>query len=48
MYVVLLNPEAAGVIRKGGLIAFPAGTVYGLGADAENALAVYTVRTLAA
>ena len=32
--------EAAGVIRKGGLIAFPTETVYGLGADAENALAV--------
>ena len=32
--------EAAGVIRKGGLVAFPTETVYGLGADALNSLAV--------
>ena len=32
--------EAAGIIRKGGLVAFPTETVYGLGADAENAAAV--------
>ena len=32
--------EAAGIIRRGGLVAFPTETVYGLGADAGNALAV--------
>ena len=32
--------EAAGILRKGGLVAFPTETVYGLGADAENAVAV--------
>ena len=32
--------EAARIIRKGGLVAFPTETVYGLGADAENAAAV--------
>ena len=32
--------EAANIIRKGGLVAFPTETVYGLGADAENADAV--------
>ena len=32
--------EAAGIIRKGGLVAFPTETVYGLGADAGNAVAV--------
>ena len=32
--------EAARVIRRGGLIAFPTETVYGLGADALNARAV--------
>ena len=32
--------EAARIIRKGGLVAFPTETVYGLGADAENAVAV--------
>jgi len=32
--------EAAAVIRKGGLVAFPTETVYGLGADAMNSLAV--------
>jgi len=31
---------AAEVIRKGGLVAFPTETVYGLGADAMNAVAV--------
>ena len=35
--------EAAGVIRRGGLVAFPTETVYGLGADAGNALAVARV-----
>ncbi len=32
--------EAAGIIRKGGLVAFPTETVYGLGADARNPTAV--------
>ncbi len=32
--------EAAAVIRRGGLVAFPTETVYGLGADACNPLAV--------
>lgn len=37
------SPEcvrAVGVLRAGGLVAFPTETVYGLGADAENAKAV--------
>jgi len=32
--------EAAAILRKGGLVAFPTETVYGLGADALNAEAV--------
>lgn len=32
--------EAASVLRRGGLVAFPTETVYGLGADAANASAV--------
>ncbi len=32
--------QAADIIQKGGLVAFPTETVYGLGADAFNALAV--------
>ncbi|MFG2095861.1 L-threonylcarbamoyladenylate synthase [Streptomyces sp. NPDC048612] len=32
--------KAAGVLRAGGLVALPTETVYGLGADAENAAAV--------
>jgi L-threonylcarbamoyladenylate synthase len=28
--------EAAGILRRGGLVAFPTETVYGLGADATN------------
>lgn len=32
--------KAAGVLRAGGLVAFPTETVYGLGADAENPAAV--------
>src|SRR6476661_7483120 len=28
--------EAAAILRRGGLVAFPTETVYGLGADAEN------------
>jgi len=35
--------EAARVLRKGGLVAFPTETVYGLGADAANAGAVRKV-----
>lgn len=31
---------AAGILRRGGLVAFPTETVYGLGADAENPTAV--------
>lgn len=33
-------PQALGVLRSGGLIALPTETVYGLGADASNELAV--------
>ena len=32
--------EAAEIIRRGGIVAFPTETVYGLGADARNPLAV--------
>jgi L-threonylcarbamoyladenylate synthase len=32
--------KAAGVLRAGGLVAFPTETVYGLGANAEDAAAV--------
>jgi len=32
--------EAAAVLRRGGLVAFPTETVYGLGADAENETAM--------
>jgi L-threonylcarbamoyladenylate synthase len=32
--------EAAGILRAGGLVAFPTETVYGLGADARNPMAV--------
>ncbi|MFQ6547541.1 L-threonylcarbamoyladenylate synthase [Aestuariibius sp. 2305UL40-4] len=32
--------RAAGILREGGLVAFPTETVYGLGADARNAEAV--------
>ncbi|MGW5264749.1 L-threonylcarbamoyladenylate synthase [Microbispora sp. NPDC004025] len=35
--------KAASVLRAGGLVAFPTETVYGLGADAENAAAVARV-----
>lgn len=35
--------QAAGVLRTGGLVAFPTETVYGLGADAANAAAVRKV-----
>ncbi len=32
--------QAAEIIRKGGIVAFPTETVYGLGADAFNPIAV--------
>ena len=32
--------EAAGILREGGLVAFPTETVYGLGADATNPAAI--------
>ena len=38
-----MNPEirrAAGILRAGGLVAFPTETVYGLGADASSAKAI--------
>jgi L-threonylcarbamoyladenylate synthase len=44
-----LNPsatavlEAAAILRRGGLVAFPTETVYGLGADATNAAAVSAI-----
>lgn len=37
--------EAAAIIRRGGLVAFPTETVYGLGADATNASAVEGIFT---
>jgi len=55
--VAPLNPareiikEAAGVIKAGGLIAYPTRCLYGLGADASNARAVnriYTIKQRAA
>jgi L-threonylcarbamoyladenylate synthase len=36
----MLIERAAGIIRSGGLVAFPTETVYGLGADATNSTAV--------
>src|ERR1700694_4503926 len=35
--------EAAGLLRDGGLVAFPTETVYGLGADASNGRAVAAI-----
>ncbi len=35
--------EAAGIVRRGGLVAFPTETVYGLGADGLNAAAVQKI-----
>jgi L-threonylcarbamoyladenylate synthase len=35
--------RAAGFLRRGGLVAFPTETVYGLGADATNAFAVTAI-----
>jgi L-threonylcarbamoyladenylate synthase len=37
--------EAGEIIRRGGLVAFPTETVYGLGADATNAAAVGSIFT---
>jgi L-threonylcarbamoyladenylate synthase len=37
---------AAGILRKGGVVAFPTETVYGLGADALNVTAVERIFTL--
>ena len=37
--------EAATILKRGGLVAFPTETVYGLGADATNALAVASIFT---
>src|SRR5688572_15966893 len=37
--------EAAAVITRGGLVAFPTETVYGLGSDATNAAAVQKIFT---
>jgi L-threonylcarbamoyladenylate synthase len=37
--------EGAAIIRRGGLVAFPTETVYGLGADATNAMAVSGIFT---
>ncbi|MCE9527990.1 MAG: threonylcarbamoyl-AMP synthase [Planctomycetales bacterium] len=35
--------EAAAILRSGGLVAFPTETVYGLGADADNEVAVRSI-----
>ena len=35
--------DAAGILRRGGLVAFPTETVYGLGADATNDQAVAAI-----
>src|SRR5438045_1393754 len=35
--------RAAAILRSGGLVAFPTETVYGLGADATNAIAVQRI-----
>ena len=35
--------EAAGILRDGGLVAFPTETVYGLGADATDDRAVAAI-----
>src|SRR5262245_16175460 len=35
--------QAAEILRKGGLVAFPTETVYGLGADASNQAAVQAI-----
>ena len=37
--------QAAAILRRGGLVAFPTETVYGLGADAENTEAVARIFT---
>jgi L-threonylcarbamoyladenylate synthase len=38
--------EAAGLVRRGGVIAYPTETVYGLGCDPSNPEAVERIRTL--
>ena len=38
--------EAASVLRRGGLVAFPTETVYGLGGDAENPEAIARIYQL--
>ena len=35
--------EAVNILKKGGLIAFPTETVYGLGADANNEDAILRI-----
>ena len=37
------NDKAANILNKGGIVAFPTETVYGLGADARNEKAVLKV-----
>ena len=50
--ILKINPQepeikkiqiAADIIKKGGLVAFPTETVYGLGADALNSRAVLSL-----
>jgi L-threonylcarbamoyladenylate synthase len=43
--VTTVNPvqEAVEILRKGGLVAFPTETVYGLGGDADNPLAIQAI-----
>jgi L-threonylcarbamoyladenylate synthase len=43
MYSLSLIPQAVALLRQGGLVAFPTETVYGLGADARNAVAVQKI-----
>ena len=35
--------DAVAMLRKGGLVAVPTETVYGLAADAENSAAIWTL-----
>ena len=39
----MIYAEAAGILRAGGLVAFPTETVYGLGADATDDKAVAAI-----
>lgn len=41
--ITTICQKAAEIIKKGGLVAFPTETVYGLGADAFNAIAVANI-----